>query len=39
MDGIVRCAVGIAQAVDGFRWVEGTRDWRIEDMLEHKVQM
>ena len=25
---IVRCAVGIAQAVDGFKWVEGTRQWR-----------
>jgi protein SMG6 len=35
---IVRCAVGIAQTVDGFRWVEGTRDWRIEGALEHKVQ-
>jgi hypothetical protein len=34
---IVRCAVGIAQAVDGFRWVEGTRDWRIEGALERKV--
>jgi hypothetical protein len=35
---IVRCAVGIAQTVDGFRWVEGTRDWKIEGVLEHKVQ-
>jgi hypothetical protein len=34
---IVRCAAGIAQAVDGFRWVEGTRDWRIEGALERKV--
>jgi len=23
---IVRCAVGIAQAVNGFKWVEGTRE-------------
>jgi protein SMG6 len=36
---IVRCAVGIAQAIDGFRWVKGTRDWRIEGTLERKVQM
>jgi protein SMG6 len=30
--------VGIAQTVDGFRWVEGIRDWRNEGALEHKVQ-
>jgi len=35
---IVRCAVGIAQTVDGFRWVEGTRDRKIEGVLEHRVQ-
>jgi hypothetical protein len=35
---VVRCAIGIAQTVDGFRWVQGTRDWRIEGALEHKVQ-
>ena len=35
---IVRCAVGIAHGADGFRWVEGTRDWRIEGVLERKVQ-
>lgn len=35
---IVRCAVGIAQAVDGFRWVEGTREWRVEGALERKAQ-
>jgi protein SMG6 len=34
----VRYAIGIAQAVDGFRWVECARDWRIEGALEHKVQ-
>jgi hypothetical protein len=35
---IVRCAVSIAQTVNGFRWIEGTRDWRIEGVLEHKVR-
>jgi protein SMG6 len=35
---IVRCAVGIAQVVDGFKWVEGTRRWRVEGALERKVQ-
>jgi hypothetical protein len=35
---IVRCGVGIAQAVDGFKWVEGTRDWSVEGVLEQKVQ-
>ena len=36
---IVMCDVGIAQAIDGFKWLEGTRDWRIEGTLERKVQM
>ena len=35
---IVRCAIGIAQAVDGFRGVECARDWRIEGALGRKVQ-
>lgn len=35
---IVRCAVGISQAVDGFKWIEGTRDWRIGSALHQKVQ-
>jgi hypothetical protein len=35
---IVRCAAGIAQAVDGFRWVEGTRDWRIESRARWSVK-
>jgi hypothetical protein len=34
---IVSCAVGIAQAVEGFRRAEGTRDWRIEGVLGQKV--
>ena len=33
----VRCAVSISQVVDGFPWVEGTRDWRIHSALERKV--
>ncbi|KAK7019295.1 hypothetical protein R3P38DRAFT_3554956 [Favolaschia claudopus] len=28
------CAVGIADAVDGFTWVEGTREWRVQDRLQ-----
>ncbi|KAE9406452.1 hypothetical protein BT96DRAFT_1014944 [Gymnopus androsaceus JB14] len=34
---IVRCAVGIASAVDGFTWVEGTRIWKVEGALCAKV--
>ena len=34
---IIRCAVCISQVVDGFQWVEGTRDWRIDGALERKV--
>ena len=33
----VRCAISILQVVDGFQWVEGTRDWRIHGALEQKV--
>jgi len=35
---IVRCAIGIVQAVHGFRRVECTREWRIEGALGRKVQ-
>ncbi|KAJ6623408.1 hypothetical protein B0H10DRAFT_2009580 [Mycena sp. CBHHK59/15] len=35
---IVRCGVGIADVVDGFTWVEGTRDWRVEGALASKVE-
>ncbi|KAJ7063093.1 hypothetical protein C8F01DRAFT_1209464 [Mycena amicta] len=34
---VVRCAVGIADAVDGFTWVEGTRQWRVEGTLANKA--
>jgi len=34
---IVRCAVGIAHAVDGFTWVEGTKEWRVKGALSQKV--
>ncbi|KAG0705195.1 hypothetical protein DFH29DRAFT_908006, partial [Suillus ampliporus] len=34
---LVRCAVCLSAAVDGFTWVEGTRDWRVEGVLEAKV--
>jgi len=35
---IARCAVNIADVVDGFRWVEGTREWKVEGKLEEKVK-
>ncbi|KAJ6547339.1 hypothetical protein B0H19DRAFT_1075225 [Mycena capillaripes] len=35
---IVRCAVGIADVVDGFTWVEGTRRWRVEGALAKKAE-
>jgi len=35
---LVRSAVGLAEVVDGFTWVEGTREWRIEGSLEAKVK-
>jgi hypothetical protein len=33
----VRCAVSLSSVVDGFTWVEGTREWRVEGALETKV--
>ncbi|KAJ7602470.1 hypothetical protein FB45DRAFT_1072964 [Roridomyces roridus] len=35
---IVRCAVGIADVVDGFTWIEGTREWRVEGALAKKTE-
>ncbi|KAL0572625.1 hypothetical protein V5O48_009328 [Marasmius crinis-equi] len=35
---IVRSAVTLAGTVPGFRWVEGTREWRVEGELAEKVQ-
>ncbi|KAL4259410.1 PIN domain-containing protein [Pleurotus pulmonarius] len=35
---IARCAVGIANVVDGFTWMEGTRQWLVEGLLAQKVQ-
>jgi protein SMG6 len=35
---IVRCAVGLTDAVDGFRWVVGSRDWIVEGTLAEKVE-
>ncbi|KIJ69496.1 hypothetical protein HYDPIDRAFT_79483 [Hydnomerulius pinastri MD-312] len=35
---IVRCAVNLAGLVDGFTWVEGTREWKVEGALEAKVR-
>jgi hypothetical protein len=34
---IVRCAVSISDAVEGFRWVEGSRVWRVEGILKEKA--
>lgn len=34
---LVRCAVSLSAVVDGFTWVEGTREWRVEGVLEAKV--
>ena len=34
---IIRCGVNITGAVDGFNWVEGSRDWNIEGKLAKKV--
>lgn len=34
---LVRCAVSLSTVVDGFTWVEGTREWRVEGALEAKV--
>ena len=33
---IIRCGVSIAGAVDGFNWVEGTREWKVEGKLAEK---
>ena len=35
---IVRCAVSISDAVEGFRWVEGSREWRVEGVLKEKIR-
>ncbi|KAJ7767635.1 hypothetical protein B0H16DRAFT_1520260 [Mycena metata] len=35
---IVRSAVEIADVVDGFSWVEGTREWRVEGVLARKPE-
>ncbi|KAF9228014.1 hypothetical protein BS17DRAFT_747074 [Gyrodon lividus] len=35
---IVRCGVNLAGLVDGFTWVEGTREWKVGGALEAKVR-
>jgi len=35
---IIRSAVGVAGVVDGFSWVEGTREWKVEGSLAEKVR-
>lgn len=35
---IVRSAIGISAVVDGFIWVEGTREWKVEGRLAEKVR-
>ena len=34
---IVRSGIGISGVVDGFTWVEGTREWKVEGNLAEKV--
>ena len=34
---IIRCGVNIAGAVEGFNWVEGSREWNVEGKLAKKV--
>ena len=34
---IIRCSINIADAIDGFNWVEGSREWDIEGKLVEKV--
>ncbi|PPR08027.1 hypothetical protein CVT24_010868 [Panaeolus cyanescens] len=35
---IVRCGVQLADAIDGFGWTDGTREWRVEGKLKQKVE-
>ncbi|KAF8447784.1 hypothetical protein L210DRAFT_3641670 [Boletus edulis BED1] len=35
---ITRTAVNLAGLVDGFAWVEGTREWKVDGALEAKVR-
>jgi protein SMG6 len=34
---IIRCGVNISGAVEGFNWVEGSREWNVEEKLARKV--
>jgi protein SMG6 len=36
---VFRCGVGIADLVDGFTWVEGKREWKVEGSLKSKVEL
>ncbi|TFK42921.1 hypothetical protein BDQ12DRAFT_299349 [Crucibulum laeve] len=35
---IVRCGVGMSGVVDGFTWVECSREWKVEGKLKEKVE-
>jgi protein SMG6 len=35
---LVRSGIGISSVVDGFTWVEGTREWKVEGRLAEKVR-
>ena len=35
---IARCAINLAGLVDGFTWMEGTREWKVSGALEAKVR-
>ena len=34
---IIRCGINIAGAVDGFNWVDGSKEWNVEGKLAEKV--
>ena len=35
---VIRCGVHIADIVDGFNWVDGTREWNVQGKLAEKVK-
>lgn len=35
---LMRCAFGLENIVDGFTWVESSREWRVDGVLEAKVK-
>ncbi|TFK72533.1 hypothetical protein BDN72DRAFT_894698 [Pluteus cervinus] len=35
---IIRCGVDLSKTVNGFTWIDGTKDWKVEGALAEKVQ-